>query len=93
MPDPVPPTPVPIDWNQILNRILDIVEKCLEDMDDEVVAQRIKNPNRRQCLSVTADGGPRGWLARAKAVREAAAEVTDEEVAEIIAAAKERKVA
>jgi len=62
-----------IDWEVIINRVLDLIEKCIENRSDKEIVQALRHPKKRSILTIAMAG--RGRMRRLAAYRALAAEV------------------
>ncbi len=81
-----------MDWEAIINRVLDLIEKCIENRSDEEIVLELRNPRRRTALAVAmaGRGGFRQRLAAYRALVEEAALLSDEDALLLIEVAREK---
>ena len=79
-----------MDWEAIINRVLDLIEKCIDNRSDQEIIQQLRHPKKRTVLSIAMAG--RGRMRRLAAYRTLAKEVaalTEEEALLLIEIARE----
>ena len=79
-----------IDWEVIINRVLDLIGKCIDNRSDQEIVTLLRHPKKRLVLSIAMSvRGRVRLLAAYRALREEVASLSEEDALLLIEVARE----